>query len=176
MSSIDETAIKEFLDTDHYKISQEAKPIIDRIQKLIPIQLQWNNVTYYFFDRTQRAIGRITYQINNVNGPIKIGLDPSYRNPGLRQQMLNTLSHELAHLGAIRWMKEQGHGYYWSYLMIAMGYEPSRNVPSENLKQIKKARVAENQPQFKFMWCNSCGKDKLFELWEDFEYHCQSCQ
>lgn len=169
-------ALGEFVETDHYQIAKDSKPIIDRMQSRMPVKISWEGLTYgYLRNGTTRTIANIHYYRSNFNRPIRISLNPVYQDPNLKEDRTQSLTHELAHLGAMRWKGETGHGFYWGYLMIAMGYEPSRCIDTPTSDRLRKAQRAMEKPQTIFEDCPVCEEATFFEMGSDYKYHCKNC-
>lgn len=172
-------ALGEFVETDHYRIAQVAKPIILQMQSLMPIKISWEGITYGILSNgATRVVAQITFFKGDPNKPVRIRVTPVYLDFDLQEDLHRSLVHELAHLGAMRWKgyAESGHGFYWGYLMIAMGYEPSRCITTEESITLHRAKVAYTKPQVIFEDCAVCKMAQIFNMDpKDFKYHCESC-
>lgn len=168
--------LEEFKTTDHYIISQLAKSIIARMKKFVPAHIDFNHIHYEFFPSATRCFGRAVVKWQDEW--VWVRLHPAYRNISIREEMIETLTHEIAHIIAYRWKGkgEFGHGFYWGYIMIAMGYEPARLQNQEKSRAVWAADKLEGLPQFEFTDCDQCGVARMFEI-NDLKgvYVCTEC-
>jgi hypothetical protein len=88
--------------------------------------------------------------------------------------MKETLTHELAHVYAYRWADEHWHGYYWGYIMICMGYEPSKLASFEKSNAVRRANELNKLSRFELLTCGNCKKEVMAEL-INYVYTCPDC-
>jgi len=174
-----EAALSDYLRTDHAKIAERARPLLDKMKTaLTPYsEVSTDRIHYeYIQDKANRLLGQCVYV---PDGSIRIRIHPALKiNP---EHFDETLTHELAHALAYRWKGRGGHGhsYYWGYFMIAMGLEPDRVASEEKGRTFRKGKEVRNLPRFKFFICinHNCKSHKQEVMAEliDFEYHCPDC-
>jgi len=100
-------------------LDERAKPVLDKLRDLFPF-VNYDRVELkYLKDGTTSKLGDCRYQTSVIR-----------LHPGLEgKDFEETLVHELAHYTAYNWKRESGHGYYWGFVVILLGFEPSRLAP-----------------------------------------------
>lgn len=87
--------------------------------------------TFTFIDFSSLRFEYLKDGATSKLGDIHYGSSTIRLHPGLEgHDFQETLAHELAHHIAFTLRGEQGHGYYWGYALIILGYEPSRLATS----------------------------------------------
>jgi hypothetical protein len=100
-------------------LDEQARLVLDKLRKLFPFVDYSKLQLKYLKDGTTSKLGDCNYETSVIR-----------LHPGLEgDDFKETLVHELAHYTAYNWKKERGHGYYWGFVVIFFGYEPSRLAP-----------------------------------------------
>ena len=95
--------------------------------------------------RTARRLGASYYMIRKRPLgkeliPVKLSLHPGLFTPGLRDELIDTFLHEVAHfIAEVRWLqlrplgrrRRAGHGPVWEHVMLTMGRPPKRCADPE---------------------------------------------
>ena len=171
--------LEDFINSEHYKLSQEAAPIIERMRCLLPKTITTNGLKFTVMPRSVSTIGSLEYKYNRVTRiPISYELKVSkyLLEPNMKSILRETLIHELAHYFAIKWkgLGEASHGFYWGYIMIALGREPNKYTTYGERSAVKQAKVRAEMLPFKYSECSTCKKTSMAEL-KDGKYICEVC-
>lgn len=97
-------------------LGELVKPVVDKMRELFP-SVDYDQLRLeYLKDGTTSKLG----DCNHKTSVIRL-------HPGLEgDDFKETLVHELAHYTAYNWKREKGHGYHWAFVVILLGFEPSR--------------------------------------------------
>jgi hypothetical protein len=112
-----------------------AKPVIEKLKSPFPF-VDYDRLRFeYLKDGTTSKLGDVNYETSVIR-----------LHPGLEgSDFKETLVHELAHYTAYVWKKERGHGYYWGFVTIFLGHEPSRLAPDSTLSRVLMANKSERR-------------------------------
>ena len=178
---VDETftpgeTIEEFQKTDQYQIRKQANQVLSALKGKIPAHLNLDDVKFSYNLGGERTLGQVSYRFNrmtNVCHEFQVKYNLAFKATSIPQP---TLIHEIAHVLAMKWKgySESGHGFYWGYICIALGQEPSRLAePTESAEFSKAKKISRSEP-FLFDMCKTCGHETMSEL-SGTEYICEEC-
>ena len=170
-----EQSLQEFQKSPE-KIKSQVKQILKELEGKIPSNLGVEDVKFSWENLGQRVLGRHAYRYNKITGKTwnhHLMFNSVFEGTSIPPE---TLSHELAHCLACRWKgyMESGHSFYWGYIMICLGYEPSRSCSQDSSIQFSQAKQISTMPQYKFELCPKCGVEQMLER-ENTHYKCPEC-
>ena len=157
------------------KIKAQVKQILQDLEgKIPPINIE--DVEFSWERLGKRVLGRHHFRFRRSTGKTwehHLMFNSVFEETSIPKK---TLSHELAHCLACKWKgyEQSGRGYYWGYIMICLGLEPSRLATKDASEQFSEARKIRTMPQYKFELCPKCGTEQMLER-DNTHYKCPEC-